>query len=165
MSKRVEETSRIILAARENRFIAPQTVLVSPGGRRFRLLLYAARVQGDGRYCCEFLAIDEVSGPAIGMSSQLSSLLTSIRMAFRFRSELIQRFPNSLDEFSEEERSARIEEITRIISNLSNKLLIVSVGTSCRSGPVPARLCSRHASCWSIGCDHFARLSWRGRGS
>jgi hypothetical protein len=38
MSKWVEETSRIILAARENRFIAPQTVLVSPGGRRFRLL-------------------------------------------------------------------------------------------------------------------------------
>jgi hypothetical protein len=50
-------------------------------------------------------------------------------MAFRFRSELIQRFPNGLDEFSEEERSARIEEIPRIISSLSNKLLIVSVGT------------------------------------
>jgi hypothetical protein len=116
--KWIDETANIILAARENRFISPQTVLVGQGGRRFRFLLYSARVQGDGMYCCEFLAIDEVGGPALGMSTQLLSLLTSIRMAFRFRSELIQCFPNDFDELSEQERSTRIEEIPRVISNM-----------------------------------------------
>ena len=42
----------------------------------------------------QFLAIDEVGGPPLGMSSRLLSLLTSVRIGFRFRSELIQRFPN-----------------------------------------------------------------------
>lgn len=121
-SKWIEETSKIILAARENRFIAPQTVLIGRGGRRFRFLLYGARIQGDGTYCCEFLAIDEVGGPpALGLSRQLLSLLTSIRMGFRFRYELIEHFPNDFDELSDEDRQARIQEIPRIINNLTTE--------------------------------------------
>jgi hypothetical protein len=121
-SKWIEETTKIILAARENRFIAPQTVLIGRAGRRFRFLLYGARIQGDGIYCCEFLAIDEVGGPpALGLSRQLLSLLTSIRMGFRFRYELIEHFPNDFDELSEEDRQARIQEIPWIISNLTTE--------------------------------------------
>ena len=121
-SKWIEETSNIVLAARENKFIAPQTVLIGRGGRRFRFLLYGARLQGDGIYCCEFLAIDEVGGPpALGLSRQLLSLLTSIRMGFRFRYELIEHFPNDFDELSEEDRQARIQEIPRIIGNLTTE--------------------------------------------
>jgi hypothetical protein len=120
--KWIDETRNIILAARENKFIAPQTVLIGRGGRRFRFLLYGARLQGDGVYCCEFLAIDEVGGPpALGLSRQLLSLLTSIRMGFRFRYELIEHFPNDFDELSEEERQARIQEIPRIIGNLTTE--------------------------------------------
>src|SRR5262249_27963276 len=39
-SKWADETKRIILAARENRFIAPQTVLIVRSGLRFCFLLY-----------------------------------------------------------------------------------------------------------------------------
>ena len=52
----------MILASRGNRVMTPQTVLVR-GGQRARFLLYVARTQGDGVYCCEFLVIDEVGGP------------------------------------------------------------------------------------------------------
>jgi TIR domain len=55
--KWLEETAQIILAARENQSMAPQTVLIGRGGRRYRTLLHYARIQGDGTYCCEFLAI------------------------------------------------------------------------------------------------------------
>ena len=48
-SKWADETKRIILAARENRFITPQTVLITRGGQRYRFLLYQARVQGMER--------------------------------------------------------------------------------------------------------------------
>jgi hypothetical protein len=119
MSKWIDETRDIILAARKNRFIAPQTVLIGRGGRRYRTLLYCARVQGNGTYCCEFLAIEEVGGPPIGLSSQQLSLLTSIRMGYRFRAELIQKYPNDFDALSDEDRRARIQEIPRIIENLT----------------------------------------------
>jgi hypothetical protein len=117
-SKWIAETVSIVLAARDHRFQAPQTVLIGRGGRRFRFLLYSARIQGDGTYCCEFLVIDEVGGPAIGLPSQLLSLLTGIRMGFRFRFEFITRFDSDAQDFSEEERRARIQEIPQIISNL-----------------------------------------------
>ena len=81
-----------MLAARENEFIAPQAVLIGRGGRRYRTLLHRARIQGDGVYCCEFLAIEEVGGPLTGLSSRQLSLLTAIRMGYRFRSEVIQKF-------------------------------------------------------------------------
>jgi hypothetical protein len=90
-SKWLEESKRIILAARQNRFIPPQTVLVR-GGQRVRFLLYVARSQGDGLYCCEFLVIDAVGGPALGLPQQQLALLTSVRMGFRFRYEFIKRF-------------------------------------------------------------------------
>ena len=48
-SKWVEETKKIILAARRNRFKAPQTVLIGRAGLRVRFLPYQARIQGDGR--------------------------------------------------------------------------------------------------------------------
>ena len=119
LSKWVDETTKIILAARKNQFISPQTVLIGRGGRRFRTVLDRARIQGDGTFCCEFLAIDEVGGPTVGLSSQQLTLLTSIRMGFRFRGELIQKFPNDFLALSNEDRQQRIQEIPRIIENLT----------------------------------------------
>jgi hypothetical protein len=119
MSKWIDETTKIILAARKNQFVSPQTVLIGRGGRRFRTLLDRARIQGDGTFCCEFLAIDEVGGPTVGLSSQQLTLLTNIRMGFRFRGELIQKFRNDFHVLSEEDRQARIQEIPRIIENLT----------------------------------------------
>ena len=119
MSKWIDETTRIILAARKNQFISPQTVLIGRGGRRFRTVLDRARIQADGTFSCEFLAIDEVGGPTVGLSSQQLTLLTSIRMGFRFRGELIQRFPNDFDALSEADRQERIQEIPRIVENLT----------------------------------------------
>ena len=89
--------AQIILASRENQFVAPQAVLIGRGGRRYRTLLHRARIQGDGTYCCEFLAIEEVGGPLTGLPIQQLSLLTAIRMGYRFRSEVIQKFPSDFD--------------------------------------------------------------------
>ena len=116
--KWLEETAQIILAARENQFIAPQTVLIGRGGRRYRTLLQRARIHGDGTYCCEFLAIEEVGGPLTGLPNRQLSLLTGIRMGYRFRSEVIQKFPNDFDTQSPEERQLRIQQIPRTIENL-----------------------------------------------
>jgi TIR domain len=116
--KWLEETKKIILAAREHIFKAPQTVLIARAGLRVRFLLYQARIQGDGSYCCEFLVINEVGGPALGLSRQLLALVTSIRLGFRFRYELIKRFGNEPDRLSDADRRARIQEIPRIIENL-----------------------------------------------
>ncbi len=118
VSKWVEETKRIILAARQNRFKAPQTVLIGRAGMRVRFLPYQARIQGDGVFCCEFLVIDEVGGPTLGLPRNLLALLTTLRLAFRFRYELIKRFAHEPDRLSEADRRARIEEIPRIIESL-----------------------------------------------
>jgi len=119
MSKWIDETTKIILAARKNQFVSPQTVLIGRGGRRFRTVLDRARIQADGTFCCEFLAIDEVGGPTVGLSSPQLTLLTSIRMGFRFRGELIQKFANDFETLSEEDRQERIQEIPRIVDNLT----------------------------------------------
>lgn len=119
ITKWIEETSDIVLAAHDSTFKAPQTVLIGPAGRRFRFLLYRARSEGHGSYCYKFLAIDEVGGPALGLPNQLLSLLTGIRMGFRFRYEFIRRFPNDFVELSENDRRIRIKEIPQIIENLS----------------------------------------------
>jgi TIR domain-containing protein len=119
MSKWFEETRDIILAARKNRFVAPQTVLIGRGGLRFRTVLYRARIQGDGTYACEFLAIDDVGGPATGLSSQQLTLLTTIRLGFRFRAELIQKLGLDSDAPSDQERLVRIQGIPRIVENLT----------------------------------------------
>jgi hypothetical protein len=74
--KWLEETAQIILAARENQFMAPQSVLIGRGGRRYRTLLHRARIQGDGTYCCEFLAMEEVGGPLTGLPNPQLSLLS-----------------------------------------------------------------------------------------
>jgi hypothetical protein len=121
MSKWIDETTKIILASRKNQLIAPQSVLIGRSGRRYRTLLYNARLQADGNFCCEFLVIDEVGGPAVGLTRQQLSLLTSIRMGFRFRSELVLKFPNDFDELSEEDRLARIRGIPRIIASLTTE--------------------------------------------
>ena len=120
-SKWVDETKRIILAARQNRFKSPQTVLIGRAGLRVRFLPYQARIQGDGSYCCEFLVIDEVGGPALGLSRHLLALLTTLRLAFRFRYELIKRFENAPDRLSDADRRARIEEIPRVIESLTTE--------------------------------------------
>jgi hypothetical protein len=119
--KWLEETKGTIFAAREHKFRAPQTVLIARAGLRVRFLLYQARVEGDGSYRCEFLVINEVGGPALGLSRQLLALLTSLRLAFRFRYELIKRFANEPDRLSDADRLARIQEIPRIIDNLTTE--------------------------------------------
>lgn len=120
-NKWADETRKIIIAAREHKFVAPQTVLIARGGLRVRFLLYQARTQGNGTYLCEFLVINEVGGPALGLSRQLLALLTSIRLAFRFRYELIQHFAYEPDALSDAERRARIQEIPRIIDDLTTE--------------------------------------------
>jgi hypothetical protein len=117
--KWLEETAQIILAAREDQFIAPQCVLIGRGGRRFRTLLHRARTQGDGMYRCEFLAIEEVGGPLTGLPKRQLSLLTGIRMGYRFRSEVIQKFSDGVDTLSAKERQLRIQQIPRTIEDLT----------------------------------------------
>jgi len=119
MSKWIDETADIIMAARASRFETAQTVLFGRGGRRYRTLLAYARTQGDGTYCCEFLVIDEVGGPATGLTSQQLSLFSGIRMGYRFRSDVINKFSNDFDTLSEQERRARIQEIPRTIEDLT----------------------------------------------
>jgi hypothetical protein len=119
MSKWFEETASIVLAARKNHFIAPQTVLIGRGGLRYRTVLDRARIQGDGTYACEFLAIDDVGGPATGLSSQQLTLLTCIRLGFRFRAELIQKLGLDTDTPSDHERQVRIQGIPCIVENLT----------------------------------------------
>jgi hypothetical protein len=119
--KWLEETSNAILAARNGRFVAPQTVLISPGGKRSRFLLFTSRTQGDGSYRCDFLAVDDVGGPALGLPDQLLSLLTSVRMGFRFRYEFIQKFAADLYDLSDEDRRRWIDEIPRVIGNLTTE--------------------------------------------
>jgi hypothetical protein len=117
-SKWVDETKKIILAARDNIIIPAQTVLITRGGPRYRFLLLQARVQGDGTYSCEFLVINDVGGPTLGLSQQQLALLTSIRLGFRFRCELFRRFSNNSGELTDQEIATRIQEIPRIIDNL-----------------------------------------------
>jgi len=116
-SKWLEETKDIILAARKNRFVPPQTVLVR-GSSRARFLLYFARTEGNGYYRCEFLVIDDVGGPALGLSQQQLALLTSVRMGFRFRYEFIRRFAIPPIGLSDEQRRTWIREIPRIIDGM-----------------------------------------------
>ncbi len=116
-SKWLEETKQIILAARKNRYIPPQTVLVH-GSQRARFLLYVARTQADGLYYCEFLVIDEAGGPALGLNPQQLALLTSVRMGFRFRSEFIKKFGIPPIGLSEEQRRTWIRDIPRIIDGI-----------------------------------------------
>ena len=49
------------------------------------------------------------------------ALLTSVRLAFRFRYELIRHFDNEPDRLSDADRRARIVEIPRIIDNLTRE--------------------------------------------
>ena len=77
------------------------------------------RLRCEGSYCCEFLVINEVGGPALGLSQQQLALLTSIRLGFRFRYELFRRFPNDFTELSNDECVARIQEIPRIMDSLT----------------------------------------------
>src|SRR5262249_34008492 len=87
-------------------------------GQRVRFLLYVARTQGDGLYCCEFLVIDEVGGPALGLSQQQLALLTSVRMGFRFRFEFIKRFAIPPTGLPDEQRRSWIRDIPRIIDSM-----------------------------------------------
>jgi hypothetical protein len=116
-SKWADEMKEMILASRENRVLTPQTVLIR-GGQRARFLLYVARTQGDGVYCCEFLVIDEVGGPALGLSQQQLALLTSVRMGFRFRYEFIKRFADDPADLADDKRRSWIRDIPLIIDSM-----------------------------------------------
>jgi hypothetical protein len=119
-NKWADETRQIILAARDNRVLEPQTVLVR-GSLRVRFLLYVARRQGNGQFCCEFLVLNEVGGPALGLPQQQLTLMTSIRLGFRFRYEFIRRFTANPAALSEEERQNYIRDIPRIINAMTTE--------------------------------------------
>lgn len=120
--KWVHETKKIIMAARASKVHAPQTMLIARGGAmRCRFLLYNARTQGDGLYCCEFLVLEDVGGPALGLTQQQLALLTSIRMGYRFRYDFIQQFADDSGDFTEAERRVRIQDIPIIIENLETE--------------------------------------------
>ena len=119
MAKWLDETGRAIRAAREKKFGAPQVVLMGRGGRRFRLLPYQAWNRDDGSFCCEFLVLDEVGGPALGVSTQLLALVTSIRLALRLRYEFLRQFSGDVATLSRAERQRWINDIPRILHNLT----------------------------------------------
>jgi len=98
--------------------MAPQTVLIGRAGLRVRFVPYQARIQGDGVFCCEFLIIDEVGGPTLGMGRHLLAVFTTLQFALRFRYELIKRFAHEPDRLSDTDRRARIEEIPRIFESI-----------------------------------------------
>jgi TIR domain-containing protein len=114
------ETKQIILAARDNRVLEPQTVLVR-GSQRVRFLLNVARKQGDGLFSCEFLILNEVGGPALGLPPQQLALMTSIRLGFRFRYEFIRRFAGNPASLSDDERLNYIRDIPRIINGMTTE--------------------------------------------
>jgi hypothetical protein len=120
LSKWIEETSKIILAAHAGRFLAPQTIFFArTGAKRYRFLLYQARLQADNTYCCEFLVIDDVGGPTINLPRDLLALVTSIRMGLRFRYELIEDFSDTdLESLTAREKRETVEKIRRRIFDL-----------------------------------------------
>jgi hypothetical protein len=62
--------------------------------------------------------IDEVGGPALGLSQQQLALLTSVRMGFRFRYEFIKRFAEDPANLADDERRSWIRDIPRIIDSM-----------------------------------------------
>jgi hypothetical protein len=118
--KWLNETAKVIRAGRENRVVAPQTVLIArSGGKRYRLLLYHMLRQAYNVSIYEFLAVDEIGGPAMGLPSSLLSLLTSIRMGFRFRYEIIEKFASLDWEFlGASERRDKICEFVTVLNAL-----------------------------------------------
>jgi len=118
--KWLAETAKVIRAGRENSVVAPQTVLIARrGGKRYRLLLYHMRRQCNDVSIFEFLAVDEVGGPTVRLPGPMLSLLTGIRMGFRFRYELIDGFADlDWDGLAPNERQCRINEFQTILQNL-----------------------------------------------
>ena len=104
----------------ENSVVAPQTVLIARrGGKRYRLLLYHMRRQGNDVSVYEFLAVDEVGGPTVGLPAPVLSLITAIRMGFRFRYELIDKFADlDWEALSPNERQSNVSEFQTILQNL-----------------------------------------------
>jgi len=118
--KWLAETAKVIRAGRENSVVAPQTVLIARrGGKRYRLLLYHMRRQCNDVSVFEFLAVDEVGGPSVRLPSPLLSLLTGIRMGFRFRYELIDEFADlDWEGLLPGERQCRVGEFQTVLQNL-----------------------------------------------
>jgi hypothetical protein len=89
------------------------------GGKRYRLLLYHMRRQGNDVSVYEFLAVDEVGGPTVGLPAPVLSLITAIRMGFRFRYELIDKFADlDWEGLSPSERQSNVSEFQTILQNL-----------------------------------------------
>jgi len=118
--KWLKETAEVICAGRDNRIKSPQTVLVARrGGKRYRSLLYIMRRQGNDVSSYEFLAVDEVGGPTLGLPGSLLSLLTGVRMGFRFRYEIIEEFIDfDWTQSSAKERQGRARELQNIMNNV-----------------------------------------------
>ncbi|MBV8839759.1 MAG: toll/interleukin-1 receptor domain-containing protein [Alphaproteobacteria bacterium] len=120
LQKWLRETSQIVLEARHGRINVPQTILIARnGGKRCRLLLYQARSQADDIFSCEFLVVNEVGGPSVGVSRDLLALLTAVRMAFRFRYEFVRRFKaQPLSTLPRDARRVVADEIHQAVANL-----------------------------------------------
>ena len=118
--KWLAETAKVIRAGNENSVVAPQTVLIARrGGKRYRLLLYHMRRQGNDVSVYEFLAVDEVGGPTVGLPAPVLSMITGIRMGFRFRYELIDKFVDlDWEGLSPNERLSNVSEFQTILQNL-----------------------------------------------
>jgi len=123
--KWLDETAEIIVAARRNRFKPPQSILLARNGsKRCRFLLYQARVRADESYSCEFLVIDDVGGPAVGLTGELLALLTSIRMSFRFRYDIVERFEGmSTQSLSSDQRKKIALQVHTLLSDMTAEAL------------------------------------------
>ena len=63
--------------------------------------------------------MDEVGGPTLGLPGSLLSLLTGVRMGFRFRYEIIEEFIDfDWTQSSAKERQGRARELQNIMNNV-----------------------------------------------
>lgn len=114
------ETENCITQARKGKFSPSQALLFSTMGLRpIRWLIVAARNQADGQFYCDFLVVEEIGGLFQSLPRHKLVLLTAIRIAFRFRYELVDRFKSLPEDFTREEWN----EITRAIRSTLTNLL------------------------------------------
>lgn len=114
----INEMVSVISDAKEGMIRQPQCVLFARTGElRYRFTFNHARQTAEGRFVCEFIVSEDVSGPARGMPASLLSLMTSIRMAVRLRYEIIERHKPLVD-LSTERRSAHLHNARTTLFNV-----------------------------------------------
>lgn len=117
--KWLSDIEECISFARNGQLKPSQALLYSLSGLKpTRWLLLAARNQADGDFCCDFLVAEEIGGLSQSLPRHKVVLLTAIRMAFRFRYELIDRFKNLPEEFTPEQWSETSRAIRGSLTHL-----------------------------------------------